>query len=226
MRGSAQRRYDRRLSEFAELEPAWREVFRLMWEAYLAGTIPVGALVVDEVGEIVSRGRNRIFDAKQDGQLGGSRLAHAEINALLGLGSDRTYEGLTLYSALEPCHLCLSAAIAVRVGTVRYAAADPYGGAVGKLVPSADHQAHPLSVDGPLSGAVGRLPELLHVAHFLWRLPSGGVASFYRETRPDLVVAAGRLPPPTRGQLDQAIAALGFKRTAHLPGSRSVSNLT
>src|SRR2546427_509346 len=93
---------------------AWRQVFDLMWEAYLSGTIPVGAVVVDGAGEILGRGRNRIFDATTDSQLGHSRLAHAEINALVGLPSDRTHENLTLYTALEPCHLCLSAATAVR----------------------------------------------------------------------------------------------------------------
>jgi tRNA(adenine34) deaminase len=128
-------RYDRRVPEWDELPAPWPEVFSLMWEAYLAGTIPVGAVVVDEAGEVVSRGRNRIFDETRDGHLGRSRLAHAELNALVALTSDRTYEGLTLYTALEPCHLCLSAAISVRIGSLRYAAADAYGGAVGRLIP-------------------------------------------------------------------------------------------
>src|SRR2546421_9973445 len=99
-----------------------------MWEAYTAGTIPVGAVVADEAGAIVARGRTRIFDESGARGLGRSRLAHAEINALTELDSGRTSTGYTLYTALEPCHLCLSAAIAVRVGRVRYAAADPYGG--------------------------------------------------------------------------------------------------
>jgi tRNA(Arg) A34 adenosine deaminase TadA len=197
------------MAAWDELELAWREVFSLMWEAYLSGTIPVGAVVVDQAGQILSRGRNRIFDATMDGQLGNSRLAHAEINALVGLPSTRTYEDLTLLTALEPCHLCLSAAIAVRVGTVRYAAGDPYGGAVGKLMPSADHHAHPVMIDGPLTGTAAQLPELLHIAHFLWRLPNGGVITFYREARPELVDAAAALPAPDAGAtLADAWAAL------------------
>jgi tRNA(Arg) A34 adenosine deaminase TadA len=197
------------MSVWDELEPPWRDVFHLMWEAYVSGTIPVGAVVVDDGGEILSRGRNRIFDATMNGQLGRSRLAHAEINALVGLRSDRTYENLTLYTALEPCHLCLSAAIAVRIGSVRYAAADPYGGAVDKLVPSADHRAHPVAIVGPLEGPAAQLPELLHIAHFLWRLPNGGVTSFYRHTRPELVAAAAALPAPDAGAtLADAWAAL------------------
>jgi tRNA(adenine34) deaminase len=197
------------MAEWDELPAPWPEVFSLMWEAYLAGTIPVGAVVVDEAGEIVSRGRNRIFDDTRNGHLGRSRLAHAELNALVGLTSERTYEGFTVYTALEPCHLCLSAAISVRIGSLRYAAPDPYGGAVGKLIPSTDHEAHPLKVDGPLSGGPGRLPELLLVAHFLWRVPSGSVMSFYRSFKPDLVAAAQTLPVPDSGAtLTDAFAAL------------------
>lgn len=192
-----------------ELPAPWSEVFSLMWESYVAGTIPVGAVVVDEAGEIVSRGRNRVFNDTGHGHLGRSRLAHAELNALVGLTSERTYEGFTLYTALEPCHLCLSAAISVRIGSLWYAAPDPYGGAVGKLIPSKDHEAHPLTVDGPLSGASGRLPELLHVAHFLWRVPSGSVMSFYRSFKPDLVATAQAIPAPdSGGTLTDALAAL------------------
>jgi tRNA(Arg) A34 adenosine deaminase TadA len=187
----------------------WDDVFELMWAAYTTGTIPVGAVVLDEVGSIVARGRNRIVDEPGERGLGRSRLAHAEINALAGLDSGRRYEGYTLLSALEPCHLCLSAAIAVRVGRVRYAARDPYAGSVGLLLPSADHLAHPVEIDGPLEGPRGRLPELLHVAHFLWRVPDGGVASFYRERSPDLVEAARVLPAPDSGAtLADAFAAL------------------
>jgi tRNA(adenine34) deaminase len=181
----------------------------LMWEAYVAGTTPVGAVIVDETGNVFSRGRNRIFDAAPDGQLGGSRLAHAELNALVALTSERTYEGFTLYTTLEPCHLCLSAAISVRIGTLCYAAPDPQAGAVGKLVASRDHEAHPLKVDGPLSGAPGRLAELLHLTHCLWRSPHGGVASFYRRFQPDLVAATQTIPAPDSGAtLAGAFAAL------------------
>jgi tRNA(adenine34) deaminase len=195
--------------ERGELPAPWPEVFSLMWEAYLAGTTPVGAVVVDESGDVVSRGRNRIFDAARDGHLGVSRLAHAELNALVSLTSERTYEGFTLYTTLEPCHLCLSAAISVRIGTLCYAAPDPQAGAVGKLVPSKDHETHPLKIEGPLSGAPQRLAELLHLTHCVWRSPDGGVARFYRSVHPDLVAATRTLPAQDSGAtLADAFAAL------------------
>jgi tRNA(adenine34) deaminase len=187
----------------------WREVLVLGWEAYEAGTIPVGAVVVDEAGVVVSRGRNRIFDDPLAGQLAGSRLGHAEVNALAALPADLTCESATLYTLLEPCHMCLGAAQAVRIGTVRYAAADPWGGADGRLVPSEDHLVHPLVVVGPLEDRWARLGELLLVAHVFWRVPNGNVASFYRRTRPDVIEAARALPLPGAGAtLEDALRAL------------------
>ena len=187
------------MTELDALPVAWREVFDLMWEAYAAGTVPVGAAVVDEAGVVVSRGRNRIFDVPSVKQIARSGLAHAEINAVIGLPSDRTYEHLTLLTTLEPCHLCLSAAVTVRLGSLHYAAPDPYGGAVGKLCPSHDHRAHPVDIQGPLEGLAGRLPEALAVAHFLWRVPDGSVVGFYRDNRPEVIAAAQRLPNPVEG---------------------------
>jgi hypothetical protein len=73
---------------------------------------------------------------------------------------------------------------------------DRYGGATGKLVPSADHLAHPLRVEGPLGGEDGRLPELLLVAFFLWRRPEGDVVRYFEEHDPELVMRARGLEPP------------------------------
>jgi tRNA(adenine34) deaminase len=201
------RSYDRPVLD--SLTEPWCEVLRLGWEAYGAGTIPVGAVVADETGAIVSRGRNRIFDGQHDGQLAGTRLAHAEINALISLPADRMYTDWTLYSLLEPCHLCLGAAQAVRMGSVRYAAPDAWGGAHGRLQPTEDHLWHPLAVEGPLDDELGRLGELLLVAHYLWRVPDGNVTGFYERTRPDALAAAAELPPPrSGGTLQDLIRAL------------------
>jgi len=197
-----------RWNELDRYEGPWIDVFVLMWEAYIAGTIPVGAVITDASGRVVARGRNRILDAPAAGELGGSRLAHAEMNALLSLSSAETYEDWTLYSSLEPCHLCLAAAVGVRVGGVLYAAPDPYAGAAEKLPPTRDHLAHPVAVEGPLPGPGGLLPELLHVAHFLWRRPDGDVVRFYREHRPEIVEAASRLPRPDEGGTLPAVYAV------------------
>ena len=70
--------------------PEWRVPVEEAWSAYAAGTVPVGAAIVDPAGRVVSRGRNRIFDDPVPGQIGRTRLAHAEVNAILGLPTDGT----------------------------------------------------------------------------------------------------------------------------------------
>ena len=62
-------------------------------------------------------------------------MAHAELNAMVSLSSVQTYEGFALYTTLEPCHLCLSAALSIQMGRLWFAADDPYGGAVGEGPP-------------------------------------------------------------------------------------------
>ncbi len=196
------------MTGWEELGPAWRATFELMWEAYRAGSIPVGAVLADEAGAIVGRARNRIFeDDPAPPQLSRSRLAHAELNLLVGLTSTRTYEGWTLYSSLEPCLLCLGAAYMTRVGTVRYAAEDPYGGAVGRVRGNDDMLAHPVRIEGPLPGPFGLLPELLHVAFFLRSRPDGNVIASYTDRRPELVERARRIEPAV-GSLAEALPGL------------------
>lgn len=101
--------------------------FQAAWEAFLAGTIPVGAAVAAPTGAIVARGRNRIFDPPGHG-LSGSRLAHAEVDALAQLPTSARYRDHVLFSTLEPCLLCVAATLHATVGRIEYAAADPFGG--------------------------------------------------------------------------------------------------
>jgi tRNA(Arg) A34 adenosine deaminase TadA len=191
-----------------KLEPAWRQAFELMWEAYRAGSIPVGAVLADEAGAIVARSRNRIFeDDRPTGELSRSRLAHAEFNVLVGLTSKRTYEGWTLYTTLEPCLFCLGAAYAVRVGRVLYAGADRYGGACGHVAANDDMRAHPVHASGPLDGPLGFLAEALHVAFFLKRRPDGNVIATYRREDPQLVERASKLAA-TGAAFEEALPGL------------------
>ena len=109
----------------------WGCAFRQAWAAYVAGTIPVGAVVVDPYGVIAAEARNRIFDAGDPprGQLAGSWLAHAELNAIAQIDAERssTAEGWAVYSTWEPCPLCAGAITVAFRGriTVGYACRDP-----------------------------------------------------------------------------------------------------
>ncbi|MFJ9813673.1 nucleoside deaminase [Streptomyces sp. NPDC101151] len=111
--------------EGAALPEPWRLPFELAWEALRAGSRPIGAVLLDQDGRIAATGRNRSQEtAGPPGQLVGTAIAHAEINALARLRAGRRYTGHRLYTTLEPCLLCSSALIHAHVPLVVYAAAD------------------------------------------------------------------------------------------------------
>lgn len=111
---------------WSRLPEHWCCAFRQAWAAYVACTIPVGAVVVDPHGVIVAEARNRIFDADDPprGQIAGSWLAHAELNAIAQIDAERsrTAEGWAVYSTFEPCGIRLS-----RPDQQRAACADGHG---------------------------------------------------------------------------------------------------
>jgi tRNA(adenine34) deaminase len=87
----------------------------------------VGALIVNEVGEIVSLGKN---EREKDND----PTAHAEIVAIRRagekLGSWRL-DGLTLVVTLEPCVMCAGAILQSRIKRLVFGAFDQKAGAVG-----------------------------------------------------------------------------------------------
>ncbi|WPO76760.1 nucleoside deaminase [Streptomyces sp. KN37] len=112
--------------ETATLPAIWQLPFELAWEAFRAGSRPIGAALINADGEVVASGRNRSQETvAPPGQLSGTAIAHAEINVLAQLSSRRRYEDHRLFTTLEPCLLCSGALIHAHVGTVVYAAPDP-----------------------------------------------------------------------------------------------------
>lgn len=104
-------------------------------EARLAlaeGEVPVGAVVADGEGNILSRAHNQT----------GRRLdatAHAELLALQAAQQGRgRLEGCTLYVTLEPCAMCAGAALLARVETIVFGAFDPEAGCCGSVVDLTD----------------------------------------------------------------------------------------
>jgi tRNA(adenine34) deaminase len=152
-----------------ELAEPWRASLELAWEAYLAGTIPVGSVVVARGGEIVARGRNRIFDPPGRG-LAGSRLAHAEVDALAQLPAAERYRDHVLYSTLEPCLLCTAATLLTTVGRIEYAASDPFGGACSGAIDTAHWRRSAPEIAPPLGGWAGQLSAALQGAFWLAHL--------------------------------------------------------
>jgi tRNA(adenine34) deaminase len=101
-------------------------------EARLAldhGDVPIGAVVVSSLGEVLGRAHN-------EREVRGDPTAHAEVLALreaaLVVGSWRLTD-CALFVTLEPCTMCAGAAVLSRVSRLVYGAVDPKAGAVGSL---------------------------------------------------------------------------------------------
>jgi tRNA(Arg) A34 adenosine deaminase TadA len=191
-----------RIAAMEDLEPeswedlptAWRAAFALAWESLGNGSPPVGAVVVGHTGEIVSSGRSRRHETHApQGQLAGSRIAHAEINALAGLAVDRI-ERHTLLVTLEPCLLCASAAAMAHVDSVVYAGSDPMWRFV-QRIPELDSSlaARWYEQRGPFPGPVGAFATLLPLMERLSRKPTGARVDSFRQMSPGLVDLAHSL---------------------------------
>lgn len=106
-----------------------REALMLAREAYEAGEVPVGCVIVKD-DRIVGRGRNR-REEKQ------SALSHAELEAIADacetLGGWRL-KGTRLYVTLEPCPMCAGGIISARVPEIYYGAKDEGFGACGSIL--------------------------------------------------------------------------------------------
>ena len=176
------------------MDAAWRRALALAWDAFVAGTTPVGAVVVDPAGAVVASGRGRRYEpAGPPGQLSGTHIAHAEVNALAQLAVDRHWEDHTLLTTLEPCGMCHGAAVQATLGEVRFAAADPYGGTAHVRFDTPQAARRPLRITGPLPDWRGTLGALLHIAWLLERPSAGHVVDAQRRLMPGLTSYAERV---------------------------------
>jgi tRNA(Arg) A34 adenosine deaminase TadA len=182
------------------LERPWQEAFELAWESWCAGSLGIGAVVVDPDGDTLARGRNRVFeDTAPPGQLAGNRIAHAELNALAQLDHG-SLEHHRLYTTLEPCLGCTGAIRLSRVGSVSYAAGDPLWSGVNALLAANVEVLRRWHLfDGPRTDALSVLGFLLPLVRTLERHPTSSGVDVWRQHVPARVrlaeelVASGRL---------------------------------
>ena len=108
---------------------AMRRALELAAEAAAVSEIPVGAVVLDTEGRIVSEGRNNRETTHDP-------TGHAEIEALRGAAAavgSWNLDGHTLVVTLEPCLMCAGAILQARVGRVVFGAWDEKAGAAGSM---------------------------------------------------------------------------------------------
>lgn len=99
------------------------------------GEVPVGAVIVDEAGEIIATGHNLRETENRP-------TAHAEIVAIEKAALVRKswrLTGCTLYVTLEPCPMCAGAIINSRLKRVVYGAFDENMGACASVTTLMDN---------------------------------------------------------------------------------------
>jgi tRNA(adenine34) deaminase len=113
----------------ADYEPWMRRALALAAQAGKNGEVPVGAVVVMD-GEILGEGWNQPIATSDP-------TAHAEVVALRAAARQvRNYRltGATLVVTVEPCLMCVGAAIHARIATVVFGTTEPRAGALGSTV--------------------------------------------------------------------------------------------
>lgn len=95
-------------------------------KAYREDEVPIGAVVVDSSGTIISRTHNqkeKVFNP----------CGHAEILSIIEAAKRKSNWRLTdcsIYVTLEPCPMCLSALVQARISHLYFGAYDAKGGAL------------------------------------------------------------------------------------------------
>ena len=98
-------------------------------EAFSSCEVPVGAILADPEGRIIARAHNQPIGLKDP-------TAHAEILALRKGGAvcnNYRLNGAILVVTIEPCLMCMGAAINARIARLVFGAHDPKAGAAGSL---------------------------------------------------------------------------------------------
>jgi len=108
-------------------------------KAYSKGEVPVGAVLADPEGRILSRAHNQPISLCDP-------TAHAEILAIreaCRITGNYRLNRCLLVATIEPCLMCMGTAVHARVSMVAFGAHDVKGGAAGSL--------YDLSRDGRLN---------------------------------------------------------------------------
>ena len=106
-----------------------KEALKEAEKGFTEGEVPVGAVLINGEGNIVARAHNMPISLNDP-------TAHAETLVLRSAAArNRNYRmnGATLVVTIEPCPMCMGAALQARVSRLIFGAFDPKWGAAGSL---------------------------------------------------------------------------------------------
>jgi tRNA(adenine34) deaminase len=158
-----------------DIEKGFQIAFDTAWKAFMSGTMPIGACILNENEDILAIGQNQIY-AEGDGILSFHQLAHAEANAILKISEalnpnqHPNIRKYILYTTMEPCPFCFGAIVMGSIRNVKFAARDGWAGATA-LNNSLNYiKAKNIVVEGPF-----RENEIVQIAIQTYHLLKVGV---------------------------------------------------
>ncbi len=112
----------------AKIEALMRAALEAARAGAAQGELPIGAVIADGSGEIVARGWNCNHAT-------GSATAHAEMMAFQDVAGVLAPDerGAVLVTTLEPCVMCVGAAMEANIESVIYAMKAPFNGGVARV---------------------------------------------------------------------------------------------
>ena len=174
-----------------DLSQPWKIAFSEAWGAYIDGSIPIGATLFDESGNCLGKARNgRNLPTTKN-----PNVRHAESTLLweTELTKDQLdgIRAATLYTTMEPCPMCMGTCVMGNIRHLRYAARDPYCGAV--HLKELDPYIHSKKLDYELVGGEKEFVQIaLQSCHEL-QSGSDRVIKDFEEMLPEAVVAARKV---------------------------------
>ncbi|MBW1901122.1 MAG: nucleoside deaminase [Deltaproteobacteria bacterium] len=132
-----------------DLHQLMHEALNEAEKGFSEGEVPIGAVLTTLDGEIVARAHNQPVALSDPS-------AHAEILAMRKAGSAFHNYRLTrtiLVVTVEPCLMCMGAALNARIAQLVFGAADPKAGAAGSV--------YNLAADERLNHKIEVVPNIL-----------------------------------------------------------------
>jgi tRNA(Arg) A34 adenosine deaminase TadA len=178
-------------STWDSLGPTWQLAIEEAWKSWTAGSAGVGAVLADQTGSVVAKGRNRTTEQSAS-HLSGTIMAHAEMDVLSQVPFGTRITG-ALYTTFEPCLMCAATIAFYRVPVVHYAAADPFFDGLHDWMGSYPLTAERLPDRIRLGGPIGAFCHVLHLAWLVGYPAPPHVVDAHRHLSPSTLECANTI---------------------------------
>jgi len=85
--------------------------YELALKSYDEGGCPIGAVIIDEDGNILGEGHNNLVQE-------GNPIIHGEMDAMRKAGRLKSRRGTTIYTTLSPCMMCAGTIVQFKISRV------------------------------------------------------------------------------------------------------------